>query len=156
MQNGQGCFGIPKRSSGPNSEVYVDTGSGYGTTNTAVRTFSKLRIYQGPDIIYSSSPVFGDSFTVTTAGRYAITYVDSASAAATKVGITVNDTALTTGPSNMTFAQGYRGFTYSGTGLYATFTTVLVLNAGDVLRPKSDGNSNDITATSMVHIVKCD
>lgn len=76
------------------SMIRVNTANGYGSTATAIRRFSNVVVNQGSDITYTDSPTAGASFTINTAGVYAISYCDQFASANT-AGLSLNDTNLT-------------------------------------------------------------
>jgi hypothetical protein len=139
----------------PRGEVVVDSGNGFGSTNTKVRRFSNIRKQLGSDITYADSATAGGSFTINTPGVYAIAFSDKYGAGACELGITVNGTALTTSPSGTTYAQGIRAHSYSATSAFVGQCTVtLNLSAGDVVRAMGDGNNNGTTPQTMFTITK--
>ena len=120
--------------SAPRSEVAVDTGNGYGSTNTKIRRFSSTNKNVGTGITYADSASLGGSFTINETGVYAITYSDWDSSGSGTISITVNDTAPTAAGVN-TYAQGGRVASRdSNIGGSVSVTWVGNLNAGDVVR----------------------
>lgn len=92
----------------PRSQHAVDTGNGLGSTNTAIRCFSNVRVNTGTDITYTSSSTLGDKWVINTAGLYAITYCDANAVAVRSFGISVNSSDLSTGLDSLTYGQGKR------------------------------------------------
>jgi hypothetical protein len=88
----------------PNSEVRLNTVNGYGSTNTMIRRFTNTTINTGTDITYADSATLGATFTINTAGVYAISYSDSFAASA-DMGLSLNSTQLTTAISSITAAD---------------------------------------------------
>jgi hypothetical protein len=78
-------------SSTPNSEVRLNTVNGFGSTNTMIRRFTNTTINTGTDITYADSATLGATFTINTAGVYAISYSDSFAASA-DMGLSLNST----------------------------------------------------------------
>jgi len=74
----------------PQSMVQLNTANGYGSTNIYVRRFSTVVANQGSDITYVDSATLGASFTINTAGVYAISYTDNFNSTANEMGITLN------------------------------------------------------------------
>ena len=77
----------------PQSMVRLNTANGYGSTNTAIRRFTNTVTNQGADITYADSATLGASFTINTAGVYAIEWGDQFTGASF-MAITLNDTAV--------------------------------------------------------------
>ena len=116
-----------------NSEVIVNTGNGYGSTNTRIRRFTTTQSSVGTDITYADSAANGASFTINTTGIYAISYTERPSSAG-YFGISVNSTELST--SIDTIADTNRiALSANGASLQATSVSVTTrLASGDVVR----------------------
>ena len=54
------------------SMVRLNTSNGYGSTNTVIKRYTNVVTNQGVDITYADSATLGASFTINTAGVYAI------------------------------------------------------------------------------------
>lgn len=149
---------FPHQNSNPRSQVWLDTGNGHGSSSTRIRRFTNPRVNIGPAITYADSSTLGGTFTINEDGLYAIHYNDSNSAAAESLGITVNDSALTTNVSNpLTYAQGLRAIVRTaGAAFYAQVSWTGYLNATDIVRAHdnagSDANSNTLCAFSITKI----
>src|SRR5574343_66244 len=76
------------------SMVRLNTANGYGSTNTKIRRFTNVVTNQGSDITYTDSATLGASFTINTAGVYAVSYGDQFSGTAS-MGLSLNTTAPT-------------------------------------------------------------
>lgn len=137
------------------SEVIVDSGNGYGSTNTKVRRYSNIRKNTGTAITYADSAANGASFTINEAGVYAMHVRDSISAGAAVIGITVNGTALTTNLSTpLTYAQGLRA---TGQGVSSSLSNAAVtlnLAVGDIVRPHDNGTNNNTDSQSAFTITQ--
>lgn len=120
------------------SNVYVDSGNGRGSTNTRVRRFSNIRNASGSDITYADSAANGGSFTINTNGTYNATYCDGTSSGASNIAISVDGTALTTDASSITYAQGLRAVNYIPNGAYSCVSTAMYLLNGSVVRAQED------------------
>lgn len=72
------------------SMVRLHTSAGFGSTNTSIRRFSTTVTNQGTDITYADSASNGASFTVNTAGTYAISYSDCFTSSQGWLGLSVN------------------------------------------------------------------
>lgn len=126
-------------------EIYVDSGSGNGSTNTTVRTYSNIRKNSGTYLTYTSSATLGDYITVNNAGAYLVCAGDYSAANATAVAITVNGSALSTSATTpITYAQGKRALTTTDDAADSVIACWIgILANTDVLRVQDDGiNSN--------------
>lgn len=128
-------------------ELYLDSPSGHGSTNTKIRNGYTVRKSTGSGVYYdytASSATLGASVTIKVPGLYSVRTVDGNTAAVTIVGISVNCSTLTTTIDSVTYAGGKRACIHvsasnSNTGGEATAT--LRLSAGDVIRPHQGGVS---------------
>jgi len=136
--------------------VEVHTGNGHGATNTKIRRFSTTLTNTGTAITYADSANNGASFTINTAGFYAITYGDGASGGTCSHGVSVNSAALTTNIDSIT-ASTRKAITKHGAvaGLEITpCSCVIKLTAGDVVRPHTDGVPDLASALCSFSITK--
>lgn len=120
----------------PNSSVIFDTGvNANGSTNTTVRRFTNVTT-SGSALTASQSTTLGDSVTVNERGTYTISYTDVATGSTSNyAAITVNGTALTTDPSALTYAQGFRAGSYNPSDeMWFVGSVTLQLNVGDIIR----------------------
>ena len=77
------------------SMVRLYAANGYGSTNTVIRRFTTTVTNQGSDITYADSATLGATFTINTAGIYAISSTDCFNVAGS-MGISLNSNQLTT------------------------------------------------------------
>lgn len=122
------------------SMVRLNTANGYGSTNTMIRRFTNVVTNQGSDITYADSATLGASFTINTAGVYAISYGDVATGAA-NFGISRNSTQLTTAVSNITAADRMMQVTTPATDQASAMSVTAYLSAGDVIRPHTEASA---------------
>lgn len=139
------------------SEVTVDSGNGYGSTNTSVRRYTNIRKNVGSDITYADSATAGGTFTINTTGRYAVSRHDGNTGTMGYIGIVVNGTALSSAVGTLTYAQGVRalaGGAQSGVPEPVTWTGNLT--TGDVIYMQDAGNTacNFTDARSMVTVAR--
>jgi len=139
------------------SRVYVNGTNGAGTTNNAIKRFKTQLVNAGSGITYTSSSANGDSFTITVAGVYAITYSDAGNGGGEYFGISVNSNQLTTAVHLITSAHRVGVTTTSGSGQYGHVTATLPLNVGDVVRAHYGKNvaassDNVLTAFSITKV----
>ena len=148
-------FLVPGTPTTPRSEITVDSGNGYGSTNTKVRRWSNIRQNIGANITYADSATLGGSFTINTQGVYAISYNDRDSSGDSIIGIVVNGSAATTNMNSVTYAQGARAqIDTGGANLAGAVSWTGVLNVNDVVWAQTDGGANSTTSQSMFTITQ--
>lgn len=120
-----------------NHYVSVNTGIGYGSTNTKIRRFTTTLGSAGTAITYADNATLGASFTINESGMYAIEYSDGLDTSFSGMGVTVNSEALTTEVLNVPASTRLAVAVLSqAVGEVATDTVSCVarLAAGDVIR----------------------
>mgnify|MGYP003647328105 CR=1 FL=1 len=129
----------------PRSELVLRTGNGYGSTNTVIRRWTTTEKNIGSAFTYADSSTLGGTVTINEPGIYGIQYGDRRSSGSMTMGISRNSTQLTTGIASITAADriAYAEPTSDYTGVAYVET---ILEAGDVIRAHSDGNSNTSSA----------
>jgi len=119
-----------------NQGIIVNTGNGWGSTNTLIRRFSTTQSSVGTDITYADSATLGASFTINTTAIYSISYTERLNSAG-YFGISVNSTQLSTAIDTITdtdrFALQYMP---NGNGAYSVNVTAR-LAAADVVRAQT-------------------
>lgn len=142
------------------SEIWVDTGNGEGSSNTAIRRFSNNPKNTGSAITYADSSTLGASFTINENGLYSMSYSDSANGNVVKIGISVNSAQLTTNIMTITAANrimaggGDLSSLPGDTTTVCNVSAITALNVGDVIRPHTDGNPNGTGAAVKFIITK--
>lgn len=116
------------------SSIRVSTDSGFGSTNTAIRTFSVTESSIGNAITYATSATAGASFTINQNGVYAISHTNNF-AGLVQMGISLNSTQLTTSILNINQADCIASTTTAGANAPACAAVTLFLKIGDVIRP---------------------
>lgn len=146
---------LPVQIEAPNSEVHVYEANGHGSTNTKVRRFSSIGKNVGTDVTYTDSATDGASFTINSDGIYAINYSDRASGSNFTIGISKNSSQLTTNINAINDADKM-DITFGASGYHFRCATTLRLEAGDVIRPHTDGtpDANVAGYPSMFRITK--
>jgi hypothetical protein len=119
------------------SEVWVYSASGYGSTNTKIRTFGTVGKNEGNAITYASDGTNGDSFTINESGVYSMHYHDQFSAAS-NFGISLNSNQLTTNLVSITAANRLIGVNTSAAGAIGVASSTVKLSRGDVIRAHGD------------------
>lgn len=120
------------------SSVRVATANGYGSTNTKIRRFVNIRQNIGTDITYADSATLGASFTINTAGVYAISYTDGFVVAG-DVGVSLNTTQPTIDISSIADANRITVTTTGSNSYRGACAVTLYLAAADVVRPHTNG-----------------
>lgn len=149
--------GVPAWTSEPRCEYVVDTGNGHGSTNTKIRRYTNTRVNTGSCVTYADSSTAGGSWTINSGqdGVYAVFASDSKTSGATIIGISVNDSAMTTAIQSISYAQGRRSLQYSSAAnIFAQVTWVGNLAAGDVVRMHDLGDANATDDTAVFSITK--
>jgi len=137
------------------SMVRLNTANGYGSTNTKIRRFSTVVTNQGTDITYADSATLGASFTINTAGVYAISYSDQFSGSA-GMGISLNTTQPTTAIYALTNPSEVLSCSMPTSANYGiTAGGSYYLPVGSVVRPHTDGVSSGVyTAVAQFTITR--
>lgn len=141
-------------------EFVIDSPSGHGSTDTAIRNYSlaNIRKNTGQDFWTPlQSAANGLRLEILKSGNYVVSVSDTRSSGSeTAVGFSVNATALTTGVQNLSYAQGMRGI-----GRYDRTTSgdrggqvnePIYLNKGDIVRHHSSGANDGTGAASYFKI----
>jgi hypothetical protein len=135
------------------SEVMVDTGNGFGSTNTKYRRFANIDVNVGSDITYADSSTDGASFTINHDGLYAISYTDYRFDQGDAAGITINNgsiSSLSTTESNVLCL-----FSPNPTNVH-NCSVVVLLSSTDVVRANfsiagfGPGQSGDSTVRFVI------
>lgn len=148
------------------TSIQLQGANGYGSTATKIRRFLNTQINKGSDILYQDSSTDGASFTVLTSGVYHISYLDqSVGGTSSFLGITKNASAadLTTNISTLASDTGDTTVLAASrrydASLDVTFLTANCnwsgyLEAGDIIRPHTNGVASvdaDITRFTIAH-----
>lgn len=125
--------------------VYLSNPTGYGSTNTKIRTYGRIvKNTASGYITLTQSATNGDSLTAAVDGLFAACTGDFRATSDMSVILTIDDSAMTTnGRTPLTYAQGGR-IPYLGvsTNDSAQSCDIFNLNAGQVVRSHSDGNNS--------------
>lgn len=152
--DGTGLYALVTESIVGDHSVFITTGNGHGSTNNKIRRFTTTQSSSGSAITYADSATLGATFTINTAGLYAITYADGSTSASQNFGVSLNSSQLTSDIVLVTAANRL-GMTYNvGAGLGNVLTFVAQLAAGDVLRPHDAGSNNDASAAGSYFSVR--
>lgn len=131
----------------------LNTGNGFGSTNTKIRRWLNVVTSQGNDVTYADSATLGASFTIESPGVYGITYADNTSVD-TGVGLSLNSSQLTTNINDIAVADRLTyGYAPIGSNPFSVHWSGYLV-AGDVVRPHSVGGSVGIASRSDFTITK--
>ena len=122
------------------SMVRLNTANGYGSTNTKIRRFTTTILSQGTDITYADSASNGASFTINTAGVYAISYTECFAGPVT-FGLSIDSAQLTTAIASITQSTILDIGTSGASGYAHGIDYVGYFSAGAVVRPHTDGGA---------------
>lgn len=137
----------------PASSVVCDSPpvAGHGSTNTAIRRWTNATT-TGSDITYADSATLGGTFTINTAGKYAVMYVDYATGGTCTFGVSVNSSQLTTSIGTITTANRLGLTVGPGANFQAVFSCVFTAAASDVVRCHTAANPNATDARAQFRI----
>ena len=142
----------------PRSYIWVDGGNGHGGSSSGedkIRNYSNVRVSTGTAITRTArTTTAGDKYTINEDGLYTLTVADTRSSGNENFGFSVNVSSTTTNITSLTYANGYRGTTFVGTGEYASISVTLYLASGDVVRVHDDGGLDGNSARTFFTIVK--
>ena len=122
------------------SMVRLHTANGYGSTNTVIRRFTTVVTNQGTDITYADSATLGATFTINTAGVYAISYSDQF-VSASVMGLSLNSNQLTTVIHIIAAADTLNVTTTGGSGWPSCSSHTGYFVPGDVIRAHTSGDT---------------
>lgn len=138
---------------GSDSEIYLESGNGYGSINTTVRRYSTVVNSVGSDLTLVQSSTLGDSITAVTGGLYCVTICDSKSGGGSDYGATVNSALLSTSIDSISYANGRRLIGSAGNSEFNTISRIIRFAASDIIRVQTDGTPNNTSASQSYFIV---
>lgn len=151
------CFGLPRGSLPGYSQVRLSGGTSFGSTATAIRCFTTILRISGPDIVYRSDSVNGDSFTIASDGIYAMQWVDApvGDTNVHELGFSVNSTQLTTEPSSCALSTIITFALNTNSTTYVNASATWPLYAGDIIRAHATpGELTSNTSSTLFSIVR--
>jgi hypothetical protein len=126
------------------SEVWCILASGHGSISTATRLFeASPNRNNGSAITYARSATAGSTFTINEEGVYSINYIDFRSGVGSNFGISVNSDGVTSVTSLGAPTLLAIVFAPSSSGTQCSAT--MRFYPGDIVRPTTDGTTNDTT-----------
>lgn len=129
------------------SMIRLSDQNGYGATATKVRRFLNVITNQGTDIVYADSAADGGSFTIITAGVYAVSYTDTITAGTDYIGVTVDAAPLTTNCVLLVSSMVLTGCDTPSAGNSGHCSATAYLPAGSVVRAMTAGSAG-VAATN--------
>lgn len=126
----------------------VNNGNGHGSTDNRVRRFDTVVGSAGSDISHSTTAANGTRFTINTAGLYYMSYSDRYGSGSVELGITLNQTLLTTGTSSNPVGLVLAATT-TPSGNWSQCSAVYYLEVGDVIRASTSGSADSSGTTPM-------
>jgi hypothetical protein len=142
------------------SSLEINTYAGYGSTNTKIVRFSFIQSNIGSDILYSSSPTLGDSFTAQSTGIYTFSAsINSPVGVYGVIGLTKNltGTDLSAAISGLSAAKALQiSVTPQVSGIIGdplvSWSGALI--AGDIIRVHTDGSVPNTAARCHLSATK--
>lgn len=132
------------------SEVNLHTANGHGSTATKIRRFTTAVTNTGSDITYADSATAGGTFTVNTAGIYAIHYADNFTGAS-RFGITLNVSSTTTDIISVADAEVLSIGSTENTDRPNVISWTGYLSSSDVVRAHTQGVAPSSEDTTFTH-----
>jgi len=140
------------------SRIWLNTHNGYGSSSNKIPRFTTTIINSGSDITYADSASLGSTFTINTAGMYAVMFQQGSPVnSSALVGISLNSTQLTTNVISITIADRLgvnKSFPESGDSAVGFVTSTFYFNVSDVIRPHTNGATPNTTSESQFMIVR--
>lgn len=130
------------------SMVRLNTANGYGSTNTMIRRFTNTVTNTGSDITYADSATLGASFTINTAGVYAVSYVDNFTTGSW-FGASLNASGLSTNVTSLAAAEVLAEVYTGGSSQGYTVSWTGYIPAGAVVRAHTNGGTTGATTNAV-------
>ena len=142
----------------PTSRIWLHTHNGYGSSSTVIPRYTTTVVNSGSDITYADSASLGSTFTINTAGMYAVSVtMNTLISNFSTIGISLNSTQLTTRIDIITRANAL--VTAIGTPVASTTMNLLgsatfYFAVNDVIRPHGGGHAPNSVDQSSFQIVR--
>jgi hypothetical protein len=131
------------------SQIFLDTGNGYGSTNNKIRRFTNSTI-TGTVLTYADSAANGMTITASVACIVAVTYIEGN--ATGRFGISKKSNELTTAVQSIAGDTRY-GNQQVYSADFATVSATIVCAAGDVIRAHTDGAAQATSAQNTFRAI---
>jgi hypothetical protein len=138
----------------PTSMIRLDTGNGYGSTNTKIRRFTNVTESVGSDITYVDSAANGATFTINRSGVYSASWLDEGTGSTSLIGFSKNSSELTSSIANINRANVLIWNETPAAGVWGEVSCTFRANAGDIIRAHSDGNATGTTNNVLLIITQ--
>ncbi len=151
---GDATWAVPTLTA-PTSEVRVETGNGFGSTNTTCRRFTTTVTNTGSAITYADSAGNGATFTINTTGIYAIEVADrhGGGAGSKIVGISRNSSNLTTTIDALSSSERLAFFQNNNANAWShACSWVGHLTASDVIRMQCTATTDGAAESTYFNI----
>lgn len=127
-----------------NANIKLNTPSGYGSTNTAIRIYTVTQVTHGDGaaFTYATSATAGASITINYPGLWGMCMTDVRSAGDAPIGFSVNSSQLTTSIYSITSADRIAASDAPAANVRGHVSAAYRFAKGDVLRPHQGGNCN--------------
>ncbi len=129
------------------SQLILNTGNGFGSTNTAIRRYGAVESLAGLGFSYEDSAVDGMALTILAPGIWQFSCQDALAGGSTEIGISLNSAELTTNVNAILLANRLGFMTSAGAGLTGNVSAAVYCRANDVIRAHGDGTA-DATTTA--------
>lgn len=124
----------------PQSEIFLQGTTSYGSTATKVRRWITTVTNTGSAVTLTQSATNGDTLTVNESGSYAISYCDNFYAAS-NMGISINASG-TTSVQSLPPSQVACGNVSASINIGACCSAIIAVSSGSVVRAHTDGTLN--------------
>ena len=144
--------------SSPTSRIWLHTFTSYGSSSTKIPRFTTTVVNSGSDITYADSASLGSTFTINTAGMYAVSCeFAGALAGEGETGISLNSNQLTTDVTSISaatrLAAAHAG-AIAGDAALLTVSSIFYFAVNDVIRPHTSGLTPNVAARCAFQIVR--
>lgn len=144
---------VTATSSVGNHRVLVNTGNGTGSANTKILRYTTTVTSAGTAITYADSATDGASFTINQPGVYSMT-ISGESGGTNTFGVSLNSAQLTTNIESITAANRLVESNTPGASVVLAISVSAYLAVNDVIRPHTNGNMSNGSATTTFSICK--
>lgn len=124
----------------PQSEIFLQGATAYGSTATKVRRWITTVTNTGSAVTLTQSATNGDTLTVNETGAYGISYCDNFNAAS-NMGISINASG-TTSVQSLPPSQVACGNVSASVDIGACCSAIIAVSSGSVVRAHTDGTLN--------------
>lgn len=138
----------------PRSDIWLIGRSGYGSSGTTTVTWTTVQKNVGAAMVLTQSATAGDSILILEPGVYGGMYSDASAAANPFNGISVNSTGTSTNIESLAGSQILTIARQAAANITICASFVGHLNAGDIIRAQSGGNSAGQPTLALFRVTK--